>query len=1342
MSSTSVSANELLSLIKQVPTRQYPAFYKRWRLWQQHNQKQSAAKTQADYVALQTDIQQALEQVAHRKQSLPVLHYDEQLPIVNAKAQIAAAIQNHQVSIICGETGSGKTTQLAKICLELGLGLRGIIGHTQPRRIATRAVATRIAEELNVTLGQAVGFKTRFSDHTHKDALIKVMTDGILLNELVHDRYLNQYEVIIIDEAHERSLNIDFLLGILKTLLPKRPDLKVIITSATIDPERFANFFATPKQPVPILEVSGRTYPVEICYRPLLQSALDEQLDDLTLHEGIIQAIDELWQIGIGDILIFLTGERDIFECQKVLAPLYEQRADILPLYARLSTQQQNRIFNASNRPRIILSTNVAETSLTVPRIRYVIDSGSARISRYSAQSRLQRLPIEPIAQAAANQRAGRCGRVMNGICIRLYSEDDFNQRAQFLDPEIKRTNLSAVLLQMAHLKLGDPLEFPFIDAPDPRQIKEGYKTLFELKAIDSKQDLTDLGQKLAKLPMDPSLGTMLLNAKTTGVLHEVLIIVAVLSCGDPRERPLEFQQAADEKHKLFYHPQSDFINWLHWWLWLESQQLSQSALRNICKRYFLSFNRLREWREVYQQLQQHLKTLHYTLNALPDYQAPDLHTTPAPERFPSFNLPLIHQALLSGLVEKVGKLTEEQDYMGVNGRRFKLFPGSALRQKNAKWIMSMEIVETSQIFARTCGVIEPEWIEQAVPHLLKTHYGEPFWSKKRGEAQVKSRLSLYGLSIVEERTVSFGRLNPVRARELLIQEGLVLQQIELRAPFYAKNLALIAEIIEMEEKTRRRDILIDEWQLFEFYQARIPTDCTTAVELEKWCRLPENNATLLIKKEELIQRDPALDDALYPETIYYNELHLKAIYQFDPTIDSDGVTLIVPLAALNLLQQSQTDWLVRGFLLDKITAVIKSLPKTLRRTFVPVPDYASKVYTDILPRFGEGNFYEAVGLSLEKLSNLKGLANHFELDKLDKHYHMNFRLLDAGGKILAEQRNLAALQQEFSHKANHAFSELAALLTPTTQTHKTDSLSSSSPSAPTPTLPIFDSDNWHLPDSMTFEKGHTRLMGYPALSLQGNQLTLEIFDHAMSAQTAHQNTLIILLQQTLKDKIKYLNKQWPNLGKLALMFRAVGSETLLKEDLIRAILQDCLLPDLPKNASDFSKIIDKARENLIADAGQLSQLVLTILMQLQSVQKALSELPALHKPVLQPLIKKQLEDLIYTGFISQTPAIWRKELPRYLKAAEIRIERFPSHHTRDRQYQIQCDDYMARFKKAKAFEVQHRTHLEGLAHYRFSIEELRISLFSQPMKTRFPISPQRLDKEWEAIDKAMTLWR
>ncbi|MDH5359755.1 MAG: ATP-dependent RNA helicase HrpA, partial [Gammaproteobacteria bacterium] len=948
--------------------------------------KKSAEEIHKVIEQLTSQIEKSAAKRLWREQNLPRPDYPE-LPVSERREEIKQAIAGHQVVVIAGETGSGKTTQIPKICLELGRGTSGLIGHTQPRRIAARSVANRVAEELKTTVGQLVGFKVRFSDHVGDNSYIKLMTDGILLAEVQNDRYLDQYDTIIIDEAHERSLNIDFLLGYLKQLLPRRPDLKLIITSATIDTERFAQHF----NDAPIIEVSGRTYPVEQRYRPL-----EEQDGDMV--QGILQAVDEVSRIDRGDILIFLSGEREIREVSEALRKHHKPGTEILPLFSRLSAQEQNRVFQAHGQQRIILSTNVAETSLTVPGIKYVIDTGLVRMSRYSFRSKVQRLPIEKVSQASANQRAGRCGRVSAGICIRLYSEDDFLSRREFTEPEILRTNLASVILQMESLGLGDIGDFPFVEPPDSRLVSDGYKLLFELGAVDRRQQITKMGRDLVRMPIDPRLARMIFEANQTGCLREVMIIISALSIQDPRERPMDNNQKADEAHQQFWHDDSDFMALVKLWDSFEEQRhhLTNSKLRKWCEKNFLAWMRMREWRDIHSQLMTQVKESKMRLNE----QEADYDN--------------IHKALLIGLLGHIAFKSEEHGYIGARNIKLHIFPGSSQFKKKPKWIMAAELTETTRNYARMVAKIQPQWIEELAPHLLKRSYFDPHWEKKAAQVAAYEQTTVYGLLVNPKRKVNFGPIDPKTSRELFIRAALVNGEYHTHAPFFAHNQKMLDEIVELEQKSRRQDILVDEVILYQFYDERIPERIYSGKHFESWRKQAEaEKPDLLFLQRDYLMRHEAdeVTASRFPDQLRIGALELPLSYQFEPGHIDDGVSVTVPVALLNQLPQAPLDWLVPGLIEDKLVALIKSLPKSLRRNFVPAPDFAAAALDAIA--YGQGNLFDVLARQLQRMMGSPFPPDELGEEKLTDHLRMNIRVVDEQGKLIAQSRNLTELKAQ-----------------------------------------------------------------------------------------------------------------------------------------------------------------------------------------------------------------------------------------------------------------------------------------------------------------------------------------
>ncbi|MFC3032369.1 ATP-dependent RNA helicase HrpA [Pseudoalteromonas fenneropenaei] len=1229
-----------------------------------------------------------------RLDAMPRLSYPEALPVSQKKDEIKAAIAAHQVVIVAGETGSGKTTQLPKICLELGRGVDGYIGHTQPRRLAARSVAARIAEELECELGQSVGFKIRFSDNVSAQTHVKLMTDGILLAEIQQDRFLNQYDTIIIDEAHERSLNIDFILGYLKNLLPKRPDLKVIITSATIDPERFSKHFNN----APIIEVSGRTYPVEVRYRPLTDVDIDNSDNDNELLQGIFDAVDELCREGPGDILIFMNGEREIRDTAEALAKRKLKGVEILPLYARLSNAEQNRIFAAHSQRRIVLSTNVAETSLTVPGIRYVIDPGTARISRYSYRTKVQRLPIEAISRASAEQRKGRCGRVAAGVCIRLYAEDDFNSRPQFTDPEILRTNLASVILQMLALGLGEISQFPFVQAPDSRNITDGMLLLEELQAIkpaDNKHSatLTPEGKNLSRLPIDPRLAKMVLAAKDLGALREVIIIVAGLSIQDPRERPQERQQAANEKHGRFEDPDSDFIAFLNLWQYLEQQQeaLTRSQFRKMCQQDFLAYMRVREWQDIVYQLTTICEEMDLRLNEQPaDYER-------------------IHQAILSGLLTQVGFKDEKQHYKGTRNSIFHVFPGSSLFKKAPKWIMSAELVETSKLYARMNARINVDWLVPLAAHLVKRSYSEPHWEKKPGAVIAFEQQTLFGLIIVPRKRVVYSHIDPVLSRELFIREALINQELGMDEAFLAHNQRLIEEVQRLENKARRRDILVDEEALLAFYDERLPAEVNNRAAFASWYkRIRQTTPDFLMMDKAMLMQHGAdgVTELAYPDTWQQDNLILPLQYHFEPGQALDGVAVVIPIALLNQVQESGFDWHIPALRHELICGLIKSLPKSLRRNFVPAPNYADAVLASIEPM--QGTLLDALSTRLQRMTGVTIPPEAWDLTTLDAHLRIQFEVQDDNGKVLAHGSNLQQLKDKLQGKVSDTLSKVAK-----------------------PGIEQQGLCDWQfgdLPSEYTQKQGQYEIKAYVALVDKKDSAAIELFDHPEKAAAAHKLGLRRLILLNVPSPIKYLQQHLPNKAKLGLYFNPFGKVQDLIDDCIAAGV-DSLLAARPEIRDEASFMA--AKEWIRAELGDT---VVKIAIQ---VEQVLSIAHAVNKKMKGKVdltmitahgdIKSQLERLIFRGFVSHHGAAKMPELLRYFKAIERRLEKLPVDPNRDRLCVLELDKVAEQYQALLKKIPQGMPVPPAITEVFWMQEELRVSLFAQTLGTAYPISAKRI---------------
>lgn len=1298
------------------------------------------------------------ERYLKRLAALPVPHYDDTLPVHARREDIKAAIRDHQVVIICGETGSGKTTQLPKICLELGRGVGGLIGHTQPRRLAARSVAERIAEELGSQIGETVGYKVRFNDKTAPDSYIKLMTDGILLAETQTDRFLTAYDTIIIDEAHERSLNIDFLLGYLKQLLPRRPDLKAIITSATIDAKRFSQHFAINGKPAPVLEVSGRTYPVEIRYRPLTDA--DEDEAEINLPDAIVDAADELAREGKGDILVFLPGEREIREAAEALRKSPLRRDDeILPLFARLSAAEQHKIFHPNgNKRRIVLATNVAETSLTVPGIKYVIDTGLARVKRYSARAKVEQLHVEKIAQSAAQQRAGRSGRVSAGICIRLYAEDDFQSRPTFTDPEIVRSNLAAVILRMAALKLGNVADFPFIEAPDSRYINDGFQVLQELGAVNEKNELTRLGVQMARLPVDPKISRMLLAAQRHDCVAEMLVIVSALSIQDPRERPLEARDAAQKAHERFHDKQSDFLVYLNIWDSFQRERdkgLSNRQLVQWCHQYFLSHLRMREWRELHGQLSQlaiemglttrdkafRQPETHQQLTASDTVGDQDLSARMKQKQLDKkqhraavraakeAGYEQIHRALLTGLIANVGmKSPEGHDYTGARGSHFHLFPASSLFKSKPKWVMAAELTETSRLYARDVAQIDPEWIEAEAPHLVRYHYFEPHWSQKRGEVMASERVTLYGLTVLPRRPVAYGRIAPEEARELFIRGALVAQECNLQAAFFTHNKKLIKEIADLEHKSRKQDVLVDEEVLFDFYHKRLPeyyentkgnqrplSDLTT---FEAWLKQAEqtNPRLLFLSREDLMQHTADhITEAQFPKYWQNADGKFKLSYRFEPHHPLDGVTLTIPLPVLNRLNANALEWLVPGMIREKLQLLIKALPKQIRRICVPVPDFIthfldSNPDTDapICPQLAHAIAKHAGDMRLLEQIDI----NEWQTFRLPEHCYFNIRVIDDGGQELAMGRNLPELQSQLGQAAAVTFRDNSN---------------------------EFERDNvtdWNigkLPEKIRFARGKQQLTGYLGLQKEKNgQIALRLFDTPEAAQTAHRQGVIALMLMTpqLKEHMKDLQKGLPDFTQIAMLLKHLGADQL-RDDIAAAVFDRALIgeDDLPRDEKSFKEQIKRARSRLPAVKEAFNRYLLDVAKTYAETRRQIGKHP------LAGCLNAQLNDLIYTGFVSQTPWHQWPRLSIYLQAMQKRLEKYSGNPARDQAREADIQELKQSWQnKVDALKRQHLPVSDSLCEFRWMLEELRVSLFAQELKTPYPVSVKRLMKILESL--------
>lgn len=1315
-------------------------------------------------------VQASVARVEARRQSVPAIRYDDALPIAAKRDEIKAALEKHQVLVIAGETGSGKTTQLPKICLEIGRGVHGLIGHTQPRRLAARSVATRVAEEIGTPLGELVGYQVRFEDQSTESTLIKLMTDGILLAETQHDRFLEKYDTLIVDEAHERSLNIDFLLGFLKTLLPRRPDLKVIITSATIDLERFSKHFSGAGLPdAPIIEVSGRTYPVDTWYRPLAAESDEDGNrieDDLTVDQGILAALDEIEahekSIGKrpGDVLVFLPGEREIRDAAEMLRKANLRFTEVLPLYARLTPGEQQKIFKPAAGRKIVLATNVAETSLTVPGIRYVIDSGTARISRYSYRAKVQRLPIEAVSQASANQRKGRCGRVEPGICIRLYSEEDFLSRPEFTDPEILRTNLAAVILQMLHLRLGDIQDFPFIEPPDGKAISDGFNLLQELSAVNRENLLTPLGRQLARLPIDPRLGRMLLEGAVQGSLAEVLIVASALSVQDVRERPADRQQAADQAHAQWKDPDSDFAALINLWRGFEEkrQELGSGALRTWCRKNFLNYLRLREWRDAHRQLTLIARELKLGAGRSVDDSGQPAHadkvrrvedgkasstrpsradSQPVPTKDTKVNVILrqqaeaseaaqkakgyaaVHKAILSGLLSQIGNKTEEGDFLGARQRRFWVHPSSVIGRKKPNWLMAAELVETTKLFARMVARIEPDWIEPLAGHLIKKNHFEPHWEKKRGQVVAYEQVTLFGMIVVGRRPVHYGPIDPPAARELFIREGLVRGEMHSRAKALTANRELLELFDELEAKARRRDIIADEDTLFAYYDARLPADIYQTASFENWYkRESAKNAQLLVMRDEdVLARDASeITAAQYPDHLRIGELQLPLEYHFEPNHPRDGVTLRVPAPLLPQLRNERLDWLVPGLLQTKAVALVRNLPKALRKNFVPVPDFVGAALAKI--SFGEGSLPEALGRELLRMTGARVSDDAWAeaAAGLENHLKMNIEVVDARGKFLGEGRDLAELTARFAEASQ------AALAPPQQKAEQ---------------KPVEAKGFAQVAEKAQAKMAGLSMTVYPALVEEAGVVKEGRFPTQAEAEWQHRRALQRLLLQQLAEPAKYLRSKLPGLTDLGLLYRDMGKVDALVEDILLASLDSCILDGeapLPRDGAALASLAEKKRGEWAAHAERLARLTLDILKLWHSLQKRFKGKIDLAQAVALNDIKAQLGNLVYPGFVRETPAEWLKEYPRYLKAIEQRFEKIGAQLQRDRVWSGELAGYQEHYQARLKKHLQEGKRDSELALYRWMLEEYRVSLWAQQLGTRLPVSDKRLNKQWSQV--------
>ncbi|TCS42046.1 ATP-dependent RNA helicase HrpA [Reinekea marinisedimentorum] len=1241
----------------------------------------------------------SVEAYANRKARMPEVKLAADLPVSEHADKIREAISGNQVVIVAGETGSGKTTQLPKICLQLGLGSAGMIGHTQPRRLAARSVAGRIAEELNTNLGELVGYQVRFTDQSSTETAIKLMTDGILLAEIQSDPYLNNYDTLIIDEAHERSLNIDFLLGYLKQLLPKRPDLKLIITSATIDVERFSQHFDN----APVIEVSGRSYPVDVLYRPMSTDEDDYAAD---LPGAILNAVEEIEQLERsghthgrgGDILVFLPGEREIREAYTFLRRSELRATEILPLYARLSASEQQRIFSGHSGRRIILSTNVAETSLTVPGIHYVIDSGLVRISRYSYRSKIQRLPIEPISQASANQRSGRCGRIAPGLAIRLYDEEEFISRPEFTDPEILRTNLASVILQMLHMRLGQLADFPFVEPPDHRMIRDGYTLLNELGAVNDKGNLTTEGKELARLPVDPRIGRMVIAANKQGALREVLIIASALSVPDPRERPQDKQQAATEKHAQDKDKESDFLAFYNLWQRYEEQRqvLSQNQLRKYCKTQFLNYLRMREWRDIHRQLTLMCQQLNYKQNSQEaDYVA-------------------IHKSLMSGLLSHVATHKEDRVYSAARGKSCVIHPSSVHRRRGPKWFVCGEMVETTEVFARCVAKIEPAWLEPLAMHLVKRNYSEPHYEKKRGQVTASETLLLYGLPIVVNRTVNYGRIDEKLSREIFIRTALVEGELVTKAEFFKHNKKLTEDVLELEDKARRKDILVDEETLFQFYDSKLPENIVNSRGFHAW--LKKQPKDFLNYKPELLiaSNATAVSENDFPDTFEINGMVLPLSYHFEPGHKADGVTMKVPAGAVSQIPAGRMQWLVPGLLREKVTAMLKGLPKAYRKNFVPVPNYVDALMAALVP--DETPLHLGMAEKLFRMTGVRVPEDEWPVDTVADHLRMRYEVVDERGKVVTAGRDLEKILQPANETAQKQATEITA----------------KKKEIPTAT-------RWQFSDLPPVEhriQAGIKVVMYPALVDKINAVSRESFTSQDWSDEQHRQALWRLASFYWHENIQYLSKRLPQFKESALLFAPYGKADNLRQDMLFASVQAALPlnADMPRTEQDFLRWLEKGRADFVSVAEQLAKEVHDVLLLHHKVRKQIKGKVSFATAFIFADIAAQLDNLIYPGFIAKTPAYWRSELPRYLSAIDKRLNRTSGIPSSETMVVDELKELWQRYLKHNEQLSSSQRISEDLTEFRWMIEEYRVSLFAQSLKTRFPVSKKRLEKQWQKV--------
>ncbi len=1258
-----------------------------------------------------------------RAANLPTVELNADLPVSARRNEIVEAIEKNQVIILCGETGSGKSTQLPLICLGMGRGVSGTIGHTQPRRIAARSVAARVAEEVGSSAGKAVGFKIRFTDTTSPQTYVKLMTDGILLAESQGDRFFEQYDTIIIDEAHERSLNIDFLLGRLKQILSRRPDLKVIITSATIDAKRFADHFGKGENSAPVIEVSGRTYPVEIRYRPPFDpdakdaeqtprhssSPSNRRQSEADMQAAVLDAVDELMLDGPGDILIFMPTERDIHETAKslrgrLLGKISKgQKTDIIPLYARLSTKEQSRIFQTLPHRRIVIATNVAESSLTVPGIHYVIDSGTARISRYSARSRMQRLPVEPVSQASANQRAGRCGRIGPGICIRLYTEDDYKGRDAYTAPEIQRTNLASVILQTTALRMGPLENFPFLEPPRMGTITDGYRSLYELGAIDEKNSITEVGRQLSRLPVDPRVGRLILAGHEENCLHEVLVIAAALELQDPRDRPIDKQQAADEAHANFQDTKSDFMAYLKLWDFYHKVRsgASRSQLRKACQQNFLSYNRMREWVDIHHQLSELVAEV-------------GLKPTKRQDNFDA-----IHRALLTGFLASIALLTDRHEYTAAGSQKVTIWPGSGLFSEKPKWIVAAELVETTKRYVRTVARINPDWIEPIAGHLMKKTYSDPEWDSQAGSAMAFEKVTLFGIPVIPRRRTRYSKVNAELSREMMIRDGLVEGHLEIQLPCIRHNARLMEELEALQTRTRRFDLVVDDDERFEFYDKRIPKDVADIHHLKRWLRKAEKNRRGLLNMQKVDLRRTGTEEVTgqeFPDAVKVGTIQLPIEYHLEPGSPEDGVTLELPQEAFNQIDQNRLGWLVPGLVEEKVAALIKSLPKSLRRQFVPAADTATQVASQL--NFGQGNFEQTIARLLTEIAREPVAVSDFQQERLPNHLRMNVRIINEEGKPLATGRDLKTIRRTIGSNASSSFSEI-------------------------------DDNRWQrdglktwnfgeLPSQVTVYRGTIELKGYPTLIDEGDCVSLRLRDlpstSALETRAGIRRLTAIALARFVKVQIENI----PRLSEWIMLSAAMGGAVAFQNNLGDLIVDRALFPEkgpYPRTEAEFQQRVKKARSMISIATQDVIVLVGAIMTGYATLRKAINATQSPHWKYAADDVRKQIAALTKSGFLTDAAWGWLRQYPRYLEAATVRLNKLPrSGAQKDSKAQQTIEDLVGLYEYRAEEHRERDVYDPNLAHYRWMLEEFRVSLFAQELRTAIPVSEVRLEKQWAKV--------